>query len=145
MDRVIQYPSAIPLVDDILRTNKNMMIALGMAMQAILGTSTIFDGLACTPTSPASMQVKVAPGSVYALENVDGTAYSDLGSDTSHSIVKQGVVLDPTLFTITAPTTTGNSINYLIQAAYQDEDTDFSRSALFRCVKSFRRLGWTQQ
>src|SRR5579872_6162989 len=107
-DRVIVYPSQVPLADDILRTNKYTLTALGMALKAILGTTTIVDGLACTPTSPASMQVLVAPGSIYSLVNLDGTAYSDLGSDTTHQIVKQGISLDTTTLSCPAPSTTGN-------------------------------------
>lgn len=108
---------------DQLQQSKNTLIALGMAMRAILGTSTLFDGLACTSTGPASLQVLVGPGSVYALENVDSTAYGSLASDTAHQIVKQGINLGTLTLNCPAPGTTGQSINYLIQSAYQDTDT----------------------
>jgi hypothetical protein len=122
MDRQIVYTGAIPQDIDVLLTNKNTMTALGMALQAIIGGSTWVDGLACTPTSPASLQVKVAQGSIYSTGNIDGTAYGSISSDTTHQIVKQGIVLGNTLFTITVPSTSGQSINYLIQAEYQDVD-----------------------
>jgi hypothetical protein len=92
-------------------------------MQAILGTSTVVSGLACTPTGPASLQVLVGPGTIYAQENVDGTAYGSIGSDTTHQIVKQGINLGTIALTLAVPSTTGQSVNYLIQAAYQDTDT----------------------
>jgi hypothetical protein len=123
VDRVIVYTGQVPLGNDFLNAQKNTMIALGMAFQAVLGTATLVDGLACTPTGPASMQVLVAPGSIMAVENVDGTAYGNLAADTTHQIVKQGIVLGTTTLTLTAPSTTGFSINYLVQAAYQDVDT----------------------
>lgn len=123
VDRQIVYSGAIPLDTDQLSQNKNTMIGLGMALQAILGTVTLFDGLACTPTGPASLQVLVGPGSVYAVENVDSTAYGSVGSDTTHQIVKQGINLGTLTLNCPAPGTTGQSINYLIQSAYQDTDT----------------------
>lgn len=124
MDRKIVYTGQVPLGNDFLNTNKNTMIALGVAFKAILGTTTIFDGLACTPTGPASLQVLVGPGSVYSFANVDGTAYGNLAADTTHQIVKQGIILDTTTLTCTPPSTTGFSTNFLIQATYQDQDVD---------------------
>jgi hypothetical protein len=123
LDRQIIYVDQNPLDVDQLQQSKNTMIALGMALQAIVGTSTLFDGLACTPTGPASLQVLVGPGSVYALENVDSTAYGSLAADTTHQIVKQGINLGTLTLSCPAPGTTGQSINYLIEAAYQDTDT----------------------
>jgi hypothetical protein len=123
MDRQITYPGQILPETTLLNMTKDAMIGLGMAFRAILGTSTFFDGLACTPTGPASLQVLVGPGSVYALENIDSTAFSSLGSDTTHQIVKQGINLGTLTLNCPAPGTTGQSINYLIQSAYQDTDT----------------------
>ena len=61
MDRILVYPGSIPLDTDILNTNRNSMVALGYLAQAILGTGTIVDGLACSPTAPASLTVSVGP------------------------------------------------------------------------------------
>jgi hypothetical protein len=124
MHRKIVYNGEIPLGDDFLNSEKNTMIALGMLTKALLGTTTIVDGLACTPTGPASMQVLVGPGSIYSLVNVDGTAFGDLAADTTHQIVKQGISLDNTTLSCPAPSTTGFSTNYLIQVEYEDVDTD---------------------
>lgn len=123
MDRVINYPGQIPLETDVLKTNRFAMVALAKLAAAVLGTSTQVNGLACTPTSPASMQVQIAPGEIYALANLDGSAYSTLAADTTHQVLKQGVNLDNTTLTLTAPGGAGNSINYLIQAAFQEVDT----------------------
>ena len=124
MDRQIVYPGAIPLETDLLNTNKNAMIGLAKLAAAILGTSTFLNGLACTPDSPASLNVKVAPGEIYSLQNIDGTAYSSLAADTTHSILKQGIMLDSVLLSCPAPATNGYSINYLVQVAYQDTDAN---------------------
>lgn len=122
MDRQIVYPGAIPLETDLLNTNKNAMIGLSKLAAAILGTSTFLNGLACTQTGPASLQVYVAPGEIYSLQNLDGTAYSSIAADTTHAILKQGLSLDQLTLSCPAPVTAGQSINYLIQATYQDTD-----------------------
>ncbi len=123
MDRQIVYPGAIPLETDLLNTNKYSMIGLAKLSSAIMGTNTYLHGLQCTASSPASMVVSVAAGEIYSLENIDGTAYSSLNADTTNTILKQGVVLTASQFTLTAPTTAGQSINYLIQVTYSDTDS----------------------
>ena len=123
MDRQIVYPGAIPLETDLLNTNKYAMMGLAKLAAALMGSNTYLHGLACTPSSPASMVVNVAKGQIYSLQNVDGTAYSSLAADTTNTILKQGVILGSTAFTLAAPTTAGQSINYLIQIAYSDTDS----------------------
>lgn len=122
MDRQIVYPGSIPLETDLLNTNKNAMIGLSKLAAAILGTSTFLNGLACTPNSPADLTVKVAPGEIYSLQNIDGTAYSSIAADTTHAILKQGIMLDQATLSCPAPVTAGQSVNYLVQVAYQDTD-----------------------
>lgn len=123
-DRVIVYSGAIPLETDVLRTNKYAMMAVAKLAAAMLGTSTVVNGLACIPTAPAGLTVNVNAGEIYSLVNVDSTAYSSVAADTAHQIMKQGVSLDVVNLSCPAPATGGQSINYLIQATYQDSDTD---------------------
>ena len=120
-DRVIVYPAAIPQDTDILNTNRNMMIALGHLAQATFGTGTVFDGLACTQTTSPSNQVSVAPGTVIANEVVDTSSYGSLASN-SNPLVKIGVNIAPTLFTIAFPVTSGQSQNYLIEGSFLEAD-----------------------
>jgi hypothetical protein len=122
VDRQIVYIGAIPQDTDQLQQNKNTMIGLGYLIQALLGTSTVVDGLACTPNSPAAMNVLVGPGSIYSLAEVDATAYGSLNADTSDQIVKQGIIMTTQTFSTPAPSTSGQSVVYLIEAAYQDID-----------------------
>lgn len=124
MDRKIVYAGAIPQDTDQLYASKFAMIGLAKLAQAMFGTSTIVNGLAVTASSPASMVVNVAAGEIYELATLEATAFSSLSADTTHSILKQGISLDSQKLTLTAPTTTGYSINYLIQAIYQDTDSD---------------------
>lgn len=123
MDRQIVYPGAIPLETDLLHTNKYAMIGLSKIAEAILGTGTLLSGLPCTPTAPASMQVQIGAGQVYALANLDATAFSSLAADTTHSILKQGLLMDAVNLSCPAPATTGYSINYLVQVAYSEVDS----------------------
>src|SRR6202012_4158317 len=90
--------------------------------EALIGTSTAVAGLACGPTGPASLNVVVGPGQIYSLQNVDGSAYSSLAPDTTHQIMKQGLLMDAVTLSCPAPGTTGQSINYLIEAAFQETD-----------------------
>ncbi len=124
MDRNIVYPGSIPLDTDLLSINRNAMVALGYLAQAVLGTNTIVDGLACSPTVPASLTVTIGSGSIASLQYVDAIAYGSLPADNSDTLVKIGINLTPTSFTLTPPATPGQSINYLIEALFQESDVD---------------------
>lgn len=99
------------------------MIGLAKLAHTMLGDGPWLQGLACTANSPAAMNVLVAPGQIYSLQNIDGTAYSSLNADTTHSILKQGVSLDTVTLSTPAPVTAGYSVNYLVQIAYIDTDS----------------------
>lgn len=122
MDRGIVYPGSIPLDTDILAPQKNAMVGLGWLAQAVLGATTLASGLGCVPTGPASLQVVVNPGAIFTQGNTDTAAYGSLGADTTHQLVKQGLLLDAATLSCPAPGTAGQSINYLIEAQYQDVD-----------------------
>ncbi|WP_108524331.1 hypothetical protein [Pseudomonas sp. GV105] len=123
MDRQIVYPGQILPETSLLQMAKDAMIGSAKLAAAVLGTSTIANGFAVTPTGPASLQIVVAPGEIYSLANIDSLAFSSLPADTTHSILKQGIMLDGVTLSCSAPTTTGQSINYLVQATYQDQDS----------------------
>ncbi len=123
MDRNIVYPGAIPLDSDLLSTNRNTMVALGYLAQLMLGTSTVVDGLECVPTVPASLNVTVGPGSITQLSVVDTLAYGSLAADSTDQLVKMGINLASSSFTVIPPGTSGQAANYLIQAALQEADT----------------------
>jgi hypothetical protein len=124
MDRNIVYPGSIPLDTDLLNVNRNAMIALGYLAQAMLGTGTVVDGLICSPTVPASLTVTIGPGSIASSQYVDVNAYGSLPADTTDPLVKIGINLTPTSFTLTPPGTPGQSVNYLIEALFQEIDVD---------------------
>lgn len=123
MNRTIFSPAQVLQDTDLGTMQRNAMIALGAVAQAAFGTGTVVDGLACTPTSPASMVVNVGPGSIISLATIDATAFGSLLSD-SNPLVKVGINSEGvTPFTLTAPGSSGQSINYLIEATLQETDT----------------------
>jgi hypothetical protein len=124
MDRNLVYPGSIPLDTDVLNLNRSTMVAIGYLAQATLGTTTVVDGLSCTPTVPASMTISVGPGSIAQLGVVDPLAFGSLPADSTDPLVKMGVNVTATPFTISAPTTSGQSVNYLIEASFQESDTN---------------------
>ncbi|MBN3811708.1 hypothetical protein [Paraburkholderia sp. Ac-20347] len=102
---------------------QNNMTAMAKVCAAIFGTGGTVNGLACGPTSPATMTVQIGAGEIYQMENLEATACGTLPADTTHTILKQGIQLGTyTTATFAAPTTSGQSINYLIEAQYQDSD-----------------------
>jgi len=125
VDRVIVYDAALPQSTDVLNTNMFTMMGLGYALRAILGTSTVVNGLACTPSTPtANLFANVGVGSIYMVDQIDASAYGDLGINTN-TVVKQGIVASPTVFNFSANVaalSVGFSQNVLIQATLSDVD-----------------------
>jgi hypothetical protein len=124
MDRPIVYTQEQGRSTDFLFASRATMIGLGKLAKAMLGANTIIEGLAVAPTAPASLAVQVGSGQIYSFQPVDASAYGILPADTSDSIVKQGLLMQATTLNTPAPATSGYSINYLIEAAYQDSDTN---------------------
>jgi hypothetical protein len=124
VDRQIVYAGSIPLDTDLLSAQKNAMIAIGYLAQATLGSGTVVDGLACNPTAPASMTILIGPGSLATMSVIDATAYGSLPADSTDPLVKMGILTGATTFALTAPTVSGQSINYLVEATLSETDAD---------------------
>lgn len=122
MDRVIIYPYEIIDETQLLLTNRNTMCGIGDVALTTFGGNTLVNGLVLSPTSPASMTINVGPGSIYSVAEVDSVAYSSLGTDVSQNTMKQGLNLNASPFTLTAPTS-GNTTTYLIEAQLQEVDS----------------------
>ncbi len=120
MDRTIVYPGSIPLDTDLLHTNQNAMVALGSMAAAMLGSSVVVDGLSC---SPIGLAAQIGPGCIFQLASLEATPYGSLSSDAADSIVKCGINSQTTTTAAFAvPGTVGQSINYLIEAQFQETD-----------------------
>lgn len=122
MERVLVYPGALPQDTDILNVSMFAMIGQAYLNAATIGSATSVAGLGISPTAPASLNVNIAPGSIYALDEIDATSYGSLGTNTNN-VVKQGILAATQSLTITPPGTTGQSQVYLVQAALSDVDT----------------------
>jgi hypothetical protein len=107
-----------------LYPNRNAMVGIAALTAATLGTGVVVDGLSCTPTAPASLTVVVGPGSITQLSSLDASAYGSLAADVADQIVKTGINLQPANFTLAVPSSSGQSINYLIEAAFSETDAD---------------------
>lgn len=120
MDRPIVYTNEALRSTDFLLASKGAMVGLARLCEAMLGTSTVVDGLPCSPAS--GLNVSVGPGSIYFNAQTDPTAYGSLALDTA-LIQKQGIRSTSSNFACPAPGTAGQSINYLIEAQFQENDT----------------------
>src|ERR1035437_7822832 len=123
MDRQTTYSGQLARTLDILLGGQNTMVGLAKLSEAVLGPSPVVNGFTCTPTTPASLNVILTPGQVYQLKNLEATTWSAVAADTAHSVLKQGILLDPATLGITPPGTVGYSQVFLIEVEYADSDT----------------------
>ena len=121
MDRSIVYPGSIPLDTDLLNANRDAMIAIGALVAATLGTNPVVDGLTVGPTSPATAAVVVSPGSLTQLTSIDYAAYGTLPV-TPAALMKMAIATNAMALACPAPGLPGQSIAYLIQAAFAETD-----------------------
>ena len=121
MDRTIVYPGAIPQDTDILSLQVDAMVDVAALRLALYGTSVVAGGLACA-TYGAGLQVSISPGSLTSFQQIDSSPFGSLSANGS-SIVKQGINTGYAVTTtLTVPVTPGQSINWLIQANFQETD-----------------------
>lgn len=122
MDRATVYTQEQGRSTDFLFAQRATMIGLGKLAQAALGSGTVVRGLPVAPNSPAALNVVVGIGEIYSLTAVDATQWGALPADSTDFIVKQGLNMAAQTIATPAPTTGGFSVNYLIEAQYQDQD-----------------------
>lgn len=126
MDRQTAYAGELPVVSDYLQAQQNAMVALGEFIASICGTTSFVTGLSCTPTSPtANLSVVLGAGCIYQSEPLEATTWSALNANTTYNVMKQGISLaGPSVAAFTPPSTSGYSQVFLIEAQYQDSDTN---------------------
>lgn len=130
MDLQAVYRDQIPYESDVLLMQLDAREGLGLFAKDIIGGSTAIAGLACVPTSPASLAVKVGPGRIYTLGSylqadlgkLLGTGGVSADTAADHQILLQGLHRDTETFAMAAPVTVGQSINYLIEAQLVEAD-----------------------
>jgi len=87
----------------------------------VTGNSTYVNGLACIPSTPPALTVDVEPGQIYSLSETDSTDYGSIPTDL-RLIMQQGILADAITSGTPAPITIGDSVKYLIEAAFQQAD-----------------------
>jgi hypothetical protein len=103
--------------------DQNTMVAIAKVCSAMMGSNVTVNGLTCSPTAPASMTVQIGAGELYQMAPLEATVCGTLPQDTTHQILKQGIQLGTyTTSTFATPGSSGQSINYLIEAQYADSD-----------------------
>jgi hypothetical protein len=133
MDRQIVYPGSLPRSADFLQFEQDAMSAVQMLVEALVGDGTFAAGLACVPTSPASMQVLINRGSIFQLGVNEASAFGSLTSDSTVQM-KHGFNTQPTTFTMVAPVTPGQSVVYLIAGAFQELDLNSALLAYYNAA-----------
>ena len=127
--RIEVYPAEVLANNDLLTAECFRMADVSCLAQAILGAgisnASLASGLACTPTSPPSFSVDIAPGTIYSYVEYDATPYpadgSGLPADTTDMLYKQGINLQKTVIpSLTAPVS--GTLFYLIQAQLSTTD-----------------------
>jgi hypothetical protein len=115
------------------QSDQNHRVALGKLISAMYGSTTVVNGLACTPIPAAGMSVNIASGEIYQMAPLEATTGDT--NDTGYTIMKQGISLDSVtvpnantgVTAFVAPELAGQSINYLIEAAYADADVSIAQ------------------
>ncbi len=120
-DRIIVYPGAVPFETDLLSAQLGQMVGLGFGLETTLGSATAVMGLACVPTSPASLSITIGRGAITQYTVVDGSPFGDLPA-SSDPLLKIGINTTSTPLTFVAPTTPGQSQAFLIQAQFSETD-----------------------
>jgi len=120
MDRQVVYPGSIPLDTDLLQMQRNVMTAVGLLAQCVLGTGTVADGLACRP-AVAGYGVVVGPGSLSTLYVVDTHPFGSLAADAT-PLVKIGSNASDTALLIHGPADGNHALCWLIQATLVEYD-----------------------
>ncbi len=124
------YTNETPFDTDVLRCGLYKMVDIAQLAQTVLGTGlsniTQVNGLACAPISPPGLQVTVGPGRIYAFVDYLATSWAAINSDTTtdHMLYKQGISLDTVTLSTPAPAGGGNNIIYLVQAQFEEIDTN---------------------
>ena len=122
MNRSIYYSQEQLRSFDLLWSLKDTLEALAYLEQDIAGTTaTVVSGLTASPTSPATLNVTLTAGRIYALAAVDSTAYGSLTSDPA-LVMQQGFAAAQSVALTTSALSSGQSQWALIQASFSQTD-----------------------
>ena len=121
MSRVIYYPDELLTDGLLLQQEVFNMQGIGAVAEAVAGGETGVVGLQCAPTNPASLSVVIAAGAVFFQAQTDSSSYGSLSANPN-PVFKVGTLDAATVLNLTAPSGSGQSINYLIQVSGSETD-----------------------
>jgi hypothetical protein len=107
---------------DYVQDSKDTLKAIAQMMGDVLGeTMTVISGLAATASTPASLSINLAAGSIYQLAPIDATANGAIAQDTTQ-VLQQGIIGAQTIVLSAAGITAGRSQWHLIEAQFSQTD-----------------------
>lgn len=126
MNRLIIQTGQEVLDTDLLNVQRWTMMALGYLAEGLVGgggSLTWASQFDIAPTSPASLSFTLSRGALFTINGtvVDANNFGILSADTN-PLMKFAINEAPTTFTLTPPSTSGYSINYLIEAQFAETD-----------------------
>ena len=124
MNRVQVYAGQIPLETHVLLTNQFAMLGIAKLAEAMLGRDNVWvTGLNCIADPITAFTVDLAAGQIYQLAPTEPTVYGGSLAADSNLVLKQGTLDSPLTFATPKPSS-GNSVFYLISAAFVESDDD---------------------
>lgn len=123
MDRPIIYPLEVPAVEDLLYGWQRTLVAISKLASTVLGPSPFgawLEGFEITASG--GLAVQVANGQIYSQASIDASSYGVLPLD-NNQILRQYLQDAVSTFTLAAPTTSGDSLTWLIQFVPVTQDT----------------------
>jgi hypothetical protein len=123
MDRTLVYAGEEVLDIDKAGFEQFAMISDGFLAEAFAGAASWAYGLACAPTAPASMSVTIGRGCLGQMSVVDNTAPGTAQiANTTDALMKIGINLESLTLSFTAPGSSGQSQNFLVQGQMLESD-----------------------
>lgn len=105
-----ELPQSAVTMQQMRDSSKSLFQFIADAMGS---TNAAFSGLAATPGT--GLTIDIGAGALYQFNEIDPTTWSSLAADTS-SWLLQGLSVAQVLSGFAAPATSGDSVNYLIEA-----------------------------
>ena len=69
------------------------------------------------------MSVVIGAGSITQIGPIDSSPYGSIPANTAESVLKMGINTERAIFAVAAPQSVGQSITYLVEAAFRESDS----------------------
>lgn len=123
MDRRTVYAQEVIREIDPLQAQKDALVSIARLTESVYGQNEWVVGMQVVPTNPQGQAVQIQTGQLYQVDETDMTAWSSLLGDATE-IVQQGMFLNTQTFTINPPPLVNESQWYVLEAQFQQLDTN---------------------